>query len=83
MYFARYQELAIEARNIFLQWNEAIKNSAPSDLPAGLTPEDEVLNLCGSYFLAHGREMPVFFKESLEMMEKTAPSARALQFVKV
>lgn len=52
-----YQDLALEARNIWLEWNQAIKESRPSDLPQPLTPEDELLLLCGLYRMADGPDM--------------------------
>ncbi|KAJ6141554.1 hypothetical protein N7470_009944 [Penicillium chermesinum] len=79
---SRYQDLAIEAREIWLSWNTRIKESAAADLPPGLSPEDQLLYLCGSYFLAEGSELRDFYKESLQTMQETAPDFRKMQFVK-
>lgn len=68
-----YQDLALEARNIWLEWNQAIKESRPSDLPQPLTPEDELLLLCGLYRMADGPDMIPRYVEYL----------RALQYIKV
>lgn len=68
---------------MWLEWNQAIKEGTASDLPDGITPEDELLIVCGSYFLAEGPTLRKFYTESLEMMEKEAPDSRSLQFVKV
>ncbi|KAK5050880.1 hypothetical protein LTR84_003439 [Exophiala bonariae] len=77
-----YQELAIQARDIWLQWNKTIQNSSLSDLPTGLEPDDKVIDLCGQYFLAHGSDLSGFHKDSLDMMEAEAPESRAQQFIK-
>ncbi|KAJ2971409.1 hypothetical protein NQ176_g7703 [Zarea fungicola] len=77
-----YQKLAIEARNIWLEWTERIKTSLPSELPDGLTPEDKLLHVCGSYFLAEGTKLPAYYSDSLATMEKTAPEFRKMQFLK-
>ncbi|CAP98823.1 Pc22g15350 [Penicillium rubens Wisconsin 54-1255] len=76
------QDLALEARDIWLEWNRAIKESHPSDLPRPLTPEDELLTLCGVYHLADGPTMIPRYVENLRVMEDTAPSFRNLQFIK-
>ncbi|KEF51993.1 uncharacterized protein A1O9_11983 [Exophiala aquamarina CBS 119918] len=77
-----YQGLALQARDIWLQWNKEIRESSASNLPPGLTPDDKVIDLCGNYFLAHGRELEGFHKESLDMMQREAPQAREQQFIK-
>ncbi|CAG8899629.1 unnamed protein product [Penicillium egyptiacum] len=76
------QDLALEARDIWLEWNRAIKESHPSDLPRPLTPEDELLTLCGVYHLADGPNMIPRYVENLRVIEDTAPSFRDLQFIK-
>ncbi len=78
-----YQALALEAREIWLAWNQSIKESVASDLPNGLTPEDKLLDLCGNYFLGHGRDLAGFYADSLDMMKKGAASSRDRQFIKV
>ena len=78
-----YEELAIEARDVWLAWNEAIRHSPSSQLPAGLTPEDQLLDLCGIFFLAAGETMPDLYKKSLDLMEKRDAASRRRQFVKV
>lgn len=77
------QDLALEARDIWLEWNRAIKESRPSDLPQPLTPEDELLVLCGVFHLADGPKLAGRYVDSLNTMEETAPTYRNLQFVKV
>lgn len=77
------QDLAQEARDIWLEWNQAIKETSPSDLPRPLTPEDQLLILCGLYHLSNGPELANRYAENLRVMEKTAPDFRHLQFIKV
>ncbi|RJE25190.1 FAD dependent oxidoreductase [Aspergillus sclerotialis] len=77
-----YQELAIKARDIWLSWNQSIEGSSPSDLPAGLSPDDKLLYLCGSYFLAEGSKLREFYGQSLQTMQETAPEYRKMQFVR-
>lgn len=77
------QDLALEARDIWLEWNRTIKESLPSDLPRPLTPEDELLTLCGVYHLADGPDLVGRYVENLRAMEESAPSFRNLQFIKV
>lgn len=77
------QDLALEARDHWLQWNKDIKESRPSDLPQPLTPEDELLTTCGVYHLADGPDMVDRYVENLQVMEKTAPTFRDLQLIKV
>ncbi|QKX63017.1 uncharacterized protein TRUGW13939_10185 [Talaromyces rugulosus] len=76
------QDLALEARDIWLEWNQSIKESDPANLPKPLTPEDELLTICGVYHLADGPEMIPRYVDNLKAMEKTAPSFRDLQFLK-
>ncbi|KAJ5758224.1 uncharacterized protein N7511_006918 [Penicillium nucicola] len=76
------QDLALEAREIWLEWNCEIQESRVSDLPRPLTPEDELLQLCGVYHLADGPDMIPRYVENLRVMEDTAPSLRDLQFIK-
>ncbi|KPM38583.1 hypothetical protein AK830_g8002 [Neonectria ditissima] len=77
-----YQDLAIEARDFWLSWNKAIAESKSDELPAGLSPEDKLFYVCGSYFLAEGPQLPPYYVESLATMEKTAPEFRKMQFLK-
>ncbi|KAJ5102233.1 hypothetical protein NUU61_004455 [Penicillium alfredii] len=77
-----YQALAIEARDTWLAWNEAIAQSPSADLPAGLTPDDKLLYHCGSYFLAEGGKLRDFYEKSLQTMQDTAPENRKMQFVR-
>ncbi|KAL3476717.1 FAD dependent oxidoreductase [Aspergillus californicus] len=77
------QDLAFEARDIWLQWNKEIRESDPSALPSSLTPEDELLTVCGLYNLADGADMIDFYKTSLDAVERTAPKGFSdLQFIK-
>ena len=71
------------ARDFWLSWNKEIAESNLSQLPDGLTPEDKLFYICGSYFLAEGPELPDYYADSLRTMEKTAPEFRKMQFVKV
>jgi hypothetical protein len=48
-----------------------------------LTPEDELLKICGVFHMADGPEMIDLYKKNLRVMEETAPSFRDLQFIKV
>ena len=81
--WCRYQSLAIEARDMWLSWNQAIQTSNSSDLPPGLTPEDQLLYICGCYFLTEGPTLRDYYDDSLRSMEKSAPEFRRMQFVKV
>jgi sarcosine oxidase / L-pipecolate oxidase len=78
-----YQNLAIEARDMWLDWNKQIKNSRPDQLPGGLTPDDELLLITGSCFLSEGERLHEYYETSLSTMERTAPEFRQMQFVKV
>ena len=80
---ARYQDMAIEARAIWLSWNKKIQETSPSELPTGLEPDDKLLYECGNYFIGEGSELIEFYDESLRMLGETAPDVRAKQFVKV
>ncbi|KAH6974176.1 FAD dependent oxidoreductase [Ilyonectria sp. MPI-CAGE-AT-0026] len=75
-----YQSLAIEARDVWLTWDKAIKESDPSQLPPGLTPEDKLFYVCGCYFFGEGRNMHGDNAESLKTMARTAPEFRNMQF---
>lgn len=79
----RYQDLALKARDIWLSWNQTIRESSPDDLPEGLSPDDKLLYLCGSYFLAEGPNLREFYDQSLRTMQETASGQRKMQFVKV
>lgn len=68
---------------MWLAWNKAIKESTPSELPPGLSPEDQLLYVCGCYFIGQGRELQGENAASLDTMAKTAPDFRKMQFVKV
>ncbi|KAL4916508.1 FAD dependent oxidoreductase [Aspergillus aurantiobrunneus] len=77
------QDLAFEARDIWLQWNKEIRESDPAALPQPLTPDDELLTVCGVYHLADGPKMIDRYVENLHAMETTAPKGfRNLQFAK-
>ncbi|RSL78345.1 hypothetical protein CEP52_017639 [Fusarium oligoseptatum] len=76
----QYQNLAIEARQLWLEWNEAVARA--EDLPPGMTAEDKLLLTCGCYFLAEGRTMSEHNDQSLKTMERHAPELRKRQFVK-
>ncbi|KND95189.1 L-pipecolate oxidase [Tolypocladium ophioglossoides CBS 100239] len=78
-----YQQLAIEARDIWQAWTETVMASSPPELPEGLTPEDKLLHVCGSYFLDEGTVLRGYYKDSLAAMEKTAPEFRKMLFLKL
>ena len=78
----RYQYLAIEARDIWQEWTNKVLESSQSELPAGLSPDDRLLQICGSYFLCEEAELQGYYKDSLATMEKTAPEFRKTQFLK-
>ncbi|KAM0415764.1 hypothetical protein ACHAPT_013269 [Fusarium lateritium] len=71
-----------EARDIWLAWNKAIKESNPSELPPGLRPQDQLLYVCGCYFIGEGRELQGENAASLDTMAKSPPDFRKMQFVK-
>lgn len=76
--------MAIEARDEWLRWNEAIRKSKASDLPESVNPEDKLLDICGLFHLAEGKTpMHERYVENLTATEKTSPRFRNLQFVKV
>lgn len=76
--------MAIEARGEWLSWNDAISKSKPSDLPATISPEDRLLDICGVYHLAEGKSKKLpLYTENLASMEKGSPHLRELQFIKV
>lgn len=76
--------MAIEARDEWLRWNEAISSSKPSDLPPSLSPEDKLLDICGLYHLADGRhQLHQRYVDNLVATQKTSPKFRELQFIKV
>ncbi|KAJ5362208.1 hypothetical protein N7541_003052 [Penicillium brevicompactum] len=77
-----YQNMAIEARNMWLEWNEQVASTPQSQLPGGLSQDDELLLECGNYFIAEGSELRQFYAESLASMERTAPDFRKTQFVR-
>ncbi|ETS84237.1 hypothetical protein PFICI_02262 [Pestalotiopsis fici W106-1] len=77
-----YQNLAIEARDMWLDWNKQIKNSCPDQLPDGINTQDELLLITGSCFLSEGERLHEYYEASLCTMERTAPEFRRMQFVK-
>ncbi len=79
----RYQALALEARDIWLEWTKTIRQIPPSELPPGVNPKDKLIDFCGCYFLADGPSMQASFADSLESAKKHAPESRELQFIKV
>lgn len=68
---------------MWLAWDKIIRESPPSALPPGLTPEDQLLYISGCYFLGKGRELAGENAQSLETMARLAPEFRKMQFVKV
>ncbi|KAK6910424.1 hypothetical protein I203_104456 [Kwoniella mangroviensis CBS 8507] len=65
-----YQDLAFSGRDIWLDWNKQIANSAPEDLPKGLTPQDQLLVSNGFLRIAGSGELSDFDRESLNALEK-------------
>ena len=78
-----YQNLAIEARDIWYSWNKEIADSNPSDLPSGIEQDDKLLLNCGCYYIADGETMRDYYADSLSSIGRTAPELRKNQFVKV
>lgn len=78
-----YQNLAIEVRPMWLEWNEQIARSSAADLPKGLASDDKLLYECGNCYIAEGPELHQHFKNSLATMEREAPEYRKTQFIKV
>lgn len=78
-----YQNLAIEVRPAWLEWNQQIARSPPAELPSGLEPDDKLLHECGNCYIAEGPDLHQHFKNSLETMEREAPEYRKTQFLKV
>ncbi|KAJ9611974.1 hypothetical protein H2200_003569 [Cladophialophora chaetospira] len=76
------QALALEARDMWLQWDKILQDSPESELPPGLTREDKLLDICGCYFLAEGPTLRSFYRQGLETSAKETPEWRELQFVK-
>jgi sarcosine oxidase / L-pipecolate oxidase len=77
-----YQDMAIEARNMWMSWNNAIASSDASALPPGLEPDDKLLHECGCYYVGDGQDMKDYYAESLRSIERTAPHLRKKQFIK-
>ncbi|WVQ67993.1 uncharacterized protein L199_006199 [Kwoniella botswanensis] len=65
-----YQDLAFSGRDIWFDWNKQIANSAPEDLPKGLTPQDQLLVSNGFLRIAGSGELSDFDKVSLNALEK-------------
>jgi glycine/D-amino acid oxidase-like deaminating enzyme len=78
-----YQNMAIEARDMWISWNNAIAGSDASALPPGLEPDDKLLHECGCYYVGDGQDMKEYYAESLRSIERTAPHLRKKQFIKV
>lgn len=74
--------MAIEAKDFWLKWNDEIRNSNPSELPAGLEPDDKLLLECGCYYVGDGPELRDYYAASLDAIEKTAPQYREGQYIK-
>lgn len=75
--------MAIEARDMWLSWNEEIASSDPRALPAGLQPDDKLLLTCGCYYVGDGKELREYYAESLRSISRSAPGFRDGQFIKV
>ncbi|WWC61545.1 uncharacterized protein I303_104129 [Kwoniella dejecticola CBS 10117] len=65
-----YQDLAFSGREIWLDWNRQIADSAPEDLPHGLTPNDKLLVANGFLRIAGRGQLSEFDQQSLDALEK-------------
>ncbi|KAF2165580.1 hypothetical protein M409DRAFT_66997 [Zasmidium cellare ATCC 36951] len=78
-----YQDLAIEARDMWMAWNEQIAGAKEAELPKPLTPHDKLLEECGVYYLSSGEgKLTSHFQQSLDTLAETAPSIRQRIYLK-
>ncbi|KAL0943099.1 sarcosine oxidase [Colletotrichum truncatum] len=76
------QNLAVEARDIWLKWNEQIRKSKQSDLPPPLAPSDELLVRCGVFRLADTAHLHPRYATDLAVTQESQPSFREYMYVK-
>lgn len=76
-----YQHLALEARDVWLDWNNRIDKSTPAELPPPLTPEDKLFEVCGLYHLSDGRHLLPRYQKYLDTMARLRPDIRDRQFI--
>lgn len=72
----------MEARKMWLAWNEDIRSRKQEDLPSCIAPGDKLLDICGVYHLADGRDLLPRYAADLESMKRTAKDFREQQFRK-
>lgn len=60
-----YSNLALAARDVFLEWNAELSNAGDSP-PLGLTSKDVCYVNCGSLNVIDGEELPLFEQQSLD-----------------
>ncbi|KZT62596.1 FAD dependent oxidoreductase [Calocera cornea HHB12733] len=73
-----YQRLAYESQTVWLQWNDEIARSAPSDLPPGLGTDDTLVDLCGMLRLSATDRLSAH--EQATLRNFAAAGTRAQQF---
>ncbi|KAK8846509.1 hypothetical protein IAR55_005595 [Kwoniella newhampshirensis] len=62
----RYEQLALKALPIWLEWTKTVHDASPADLPDGLTPEDDLLDLCGCMRLCEGEKETEYHRVNVE-----------------
>ena len=62
----RYEKLAYKALPIWQAWTKTIHETAADDLPAGLSPSDTLLTLCGVMRLGQGKELSQYYIDILD-----------------
>lgn len=77
-----YGKMALESRDVWLEWNEQIKKTPANELPAPLTPDDKLFDVCGLYHLSDGKQLFSRYQQYLDSMLEVQPSNRERQFVK-
>jgi sarcosine oxidase/L-pipecolate oxidase len=60
-----YSNLALAAREVFLEWNTELSKLG-TDYPVGLTPKDVLYVNCGALSVVEGEELPLFEQQSLD-----------------
>ncbi|KAK4496048.1 hypothetical protein PRZ48_013317 [Zasmidium cellare] len=72
-----YQDLAIEARDMWMSWNDQIANTNEADLAKPLMPRDRLLEECGVFYLSSGEDkLDTHSQQSLNTLAQTAASIR-------
>ncbi|ORY27903.1 FAD dependent oxidoreductase [Naematelia encephala] len=65
-----YEELALKALPIWKEWTKTVQESDISELPKGLSPDDELLTLCGFMRLGKGKQISEHQQASMEAVIK-------------